>query len=59
MTELLTGIGFVFLGLPLLRGRACLKTKLPPELAPMLKDGTLNIADAGGLLGELVARRAE
>jgi hypothetical protein len=36
-----------------------LKTKFPPELAPMLEGGTPNIADAGGLLGGLFGRRAE
>ena len=35
------------------------KTKLPPELAPMLEGGMPNISDAGGLLGGLFGRRAE
>ena len=33
-----------------------LKTKLPPELAPLLEGGMPNIADAGGLLGGLFGR---
>ncbi len=36
-----------------------LKTKLPPELGPMLEGGMPNIGDVGGLLGGLFGRRAE
>jgi hypothetical protein len=36
-----------------------LKTKLPPELAPMLEGGMPNVSDAGGLLGGLFGGRSE
>jgi hypothetical protein len=36
-----------------------LKTKLPPELTPLLEGGMPNIADAGGLLGGVFGRRGE
>ena len=36
-----------------------LKTKLPPELAPLLEGGMPNIADAGGLLGGLFGGRGQ
>jgi hypothetical protein len=35
------------------------KTKLPPELAPILEGGTPNLGDAAGLLGGLFGRRSE
>jgi hypothetical protein len=36
-----------------------LKTKLPPELAPMLEGDMPNISDAGGLLGGLFGGRGQ
>ena len=36
-----------------------LKTKLPPELAPMLEGGSPDISDVGGLLGGLFGGRPE
>jgi hypothetical protein len=36
-----------------------LKTKLPPELAPLLEDGAPDVSTAGGLLGGLFGGRTE
>ena len=36
-----------------------LKTKLPPELAPILEGGSPDISNVGGLLGGLFGGRTE
>jgi|EndMetStandDraft_8_1072994.scaffolds.fasta_scaffold231168_2 hypothetical protein len=36
-----------------------LKTKLPPELAPLLEGGAPDVSTAGGLLGGLFGGRSE
>jgi hypothetical protein len=36
-----------------------LKTKLPPEFAPMLEGGAPDVSTAGGLLGSLFGARPE
>jgi hypothetical protein len=36
-----------------------LKTKLPPQLAPLLEGGSPDVSDVGGLLGGLFGQRGQ